>query len=321
MSSQPNPHDAVFRRVLGEPVNAASQLRAVLPAGVADRLDLDRLARVSGSFVDAALRWRHSDLLFTAPVEGREAFLYVLIEHQSSTDPLMPFRMLRYVVRIWERYLAEHPDATRLPAVIPLVVHHNRRPWSGPADIVDVLDLDGEVIDAAREHLPRFRFLLDDLARLDRRALRARPLTPPARIALLLLKIAAGNPRLDDDLRDWADDLRQILTRAGGIDDFLALLTYIETVGETPADQLHQLFTQLGPEEEEAYVTTADMLRAEGEVRGRAEGRAEALVQLLTLKFGPLAQSTLDTVHAASSAQLESWTARVLTADTLGDVL
>lgn len=321
MSSQPNPHDAVFRRVLGEPVNAASQLRAVLPAGVADRLDLDRLARVSGSFVDAALRWRHSDLLFTAPVEGREAFLYVLIEHQSSTDPLMPFRMLRYVVRIWERYLAEHPEATRLPAVIPLVVHHNRRPWSGPTDVADLLDLDGEFVEAAREHLPRFRFQRDDLARLDQRALRARPLTPPARITLLLLKIAAGNPRLDDDLQDWADDLRQILDGAGGIDDLLALLTYIETVGETPADQLHQLFTQLGPEEEEAYVTTADMLRAEGEVRGRAEGRAEALVQLLTLKFGPLAQSTLDTVHAASSAQLESWTARVLTADTLGDVL
>ncbi|SEE55974.1 hypothetical protein [Jiangella alba] len=66
---------------------------------------------------------------------------------------------------------------------------------------------------------------------------------------------------------------------------------------ETPADQLHQLFTQLGPEAEEAYVTTAEMLRSEGEVRGRAEA------------------------HAASSAQLENWTARVLTAESLGDVL
>ncbi len=315
----------MFRRVLGDPENAASQLRAVLPAGVAGRLNLDQLARVSGSFVDDALRWRHSDLLFTAPVDGREAFLYILVEHQSSTDPLMPFRMLRYVVRIWERYIGDHPDATRLPAVIPVVVHHNRRPWSGRTDVVDLLDLDSEVIDAAAEHLPRFRFLLDDLARLDQQALRARPLTPPARITLLLLKIAAGNPRLADDLRDWTDDLRQILGRAGGIDDFLALLTYIETVGETPADQLHHLFTQLGPEAEEAYVTTADMLRAEGRTEGRTEGevrgRAEALVQLLTLKFGPLAQSTLDTVHAASSEQLESWTARVLTAQTLDDVL
>lgn len=70
MSNQPNPHDAVFRRFLGEPANAASQLRAVLPTQLVDRLDLDRLSAVPGSFVDDALRWRHSDLLFAARSGG-----------------------------------------------------------------------------------------------------------------------------------------------------------------------------------------------------------------------------------------------------------
>ena len=47
VSTQPSPHDAVFRRILGDPANAASQLRAVLPADLTGRLDLRRLARVS----------------------------------------------------------------------------------------------------------------------------------------------------------------------------------------------------------------------------------------------------------------------------------
>jgi hypothetical protein len=76
---------------------------------------------------------------------------------------------------------------------------------------------------------------------------------------------------------------------------------------------------------EEAYVTIAEMLRAEGEARGEACGRIEALVQLLTLKFGPLQpvvlDIVLDIVHGSSTEQLETWTARVLTADTLDDVL
>jgi hypothetical protein len=59
------------------------------------------------------------------------------------------------------------------------------------------------------------------------------------------------------------------------------------------------------------------MLRAEGEARGRAE----ALVQLLTLKFGALPQAVIDTVHASSTDQVETWTARVLTAHRLDDVL
>lgn len=325
MASQSGPHDAVFRRVLGEPTNAASQLRAVLPHALVERLDLDRLTRVPGSFVDATLRWRHSDLLFTAPLAGREAFVYVLVEHQSGADALMPFRMLRYVVRIWDRYLSEHPGAIRLPAVIPLVVHHNRRPWTGPTQLLDLVDLDRDATEGARAYLPWFRFLLDDLALLDEQALRTRPLTPPVRITLLLLKIAAGNSRLADDLRRWADDLRAILDRPGGIEEFVTLLRYIEIVGEAPTDALRDLVAQLGPAAEEAYVTTAEMLRAEGEARGeargKARGRAEALAQLLTLKFGPLPQAASDTVHAASSDQLEAWTARVLTAATLEEVL
>ncbi len=55
------------------------------------------------------------------------------------------------------------------------------------------------------------RFILDDLARLDEQALRERPPTPPVRVTLLLLKIAAGNPQLASDLRPWADELRAIL--------------------------------------------------------------------------------------------------------------
>jgi len=67
----------VFRRVLGQPANAASQLRATLPPALVERLDLAQLRPVPGSYVDAGLRWRHSDLLFTAPLDGREAFVYV----------------------------------------------------------------------------------------------------------------------------------------------------------------------------------------------------------------------------------------------------
>jgi Putative transposase, YhgA-like len=100
----PTPHDSVFRRIFAVPANAASQQRAVLPPELAARLDLARLAPVPGSFVDEALRWRHSDLLFTAPLDGHDAFVYVLIEHQSSDDPLMAFRVLRYVTRIWDQY-------------------------------------------------------------------------------------------------------------------------------------------------------------------------------------------------------------------------
>jgi hypothetical protein len=49
-------------------------------------------------------------------------------------------------------------------------------------------------------------------------------------------------------------------------------------------------------------VTTAEMLRAEGEARRRAE----ALAEVLTVKFGPLPDSVLKTVRAASIDQMRA---------------
>ncbi|MFB9728096.1 Rpn family recombination-promoting nuclease/putative transposase [Haloechinothrix salitolerans] len=297
----------------------------MLPDALTSRLDLDRLKALSGSFVDATLRWRHSDLLFTAPVDCRDAFVYVLVEHQSGEDPLMAFRMLRYIMRIWDRYLSEQPNATRLPAVIPLVVHHNHRAWSCPTDVLDLLDLDRATADAARQYLPRFRFLLDDLARVDEQALRARPLTPQARMTLLLLKIAAGNPRIADELRKWIDDLREILHNSGGIEDFVALLTYIESVGEAPTGELHDLFAQLGPEAEEAYVTTAEVLRSEGRTEGRTEGAVAAKAESVLTVLGARGITVSEAARARITqctdlAQLETWVRQAVTVTSADDL-
>jgi hypothetical protein len=83
-------------------------------------------------------------------------------------------------------------------------------------------------------------------------------------------------------------------------------------LSEASAGELRDLAASLGPDAEEAYVTTAEVLRA--------EARAETLVQVLTVKFGSLPESMSQTVHLASSDQLQAWTVRAVTAETLDQV-
>ena len=85
------PHDRLFRRVFGDPKHAGSELRSVLSAEVAAHIDLDHLEPVAVSFVDDNLRQVHSDLLFRTTFDGDDAYLYFLVEHQSSPDDLMAF--------------------------------------------------------------------------------------------------------------------------------------------------------------------------------------------------------------------------------------
>ncbi|MEC3917460.1 DUF4351 domain-containing protein [Nocardia sp. CDC160] len=60
--------------------------------------------------------------------------------------------------------------------------------------------------------------------------------------------------------------------------------------------------------------------RAEGRTEGRAEGRAEALLELLTMRFGPVPASVAERVRNSSIDQLQQWTARILTAETLAKI-
>jgi hypothetical protein len=150
-------------------------------------------------------------------------------------------------------------------------------------------------------------------------------LTPSARMTLVVLKIAPGNPGMAGDLWDWMDDLMALAQRHDGKERLGGLLTYSLDASKAPPETLRPIVAQLGRTAEEAFMTATRDLRAEGRAEGRLEGRVEGmanvLVRQLTRKFGPLPESTEAAIRAASLEQLEVWTDRVLGADSLDEVL
>lgn len=328
-----NPHDAYFRQVLARPENAESELRAALPAAITARIDWATLALQPGTFVSEELRSRYSDLLYRARFDGRDAYIYLLIEHQSSNDRFMALRMLEYVVQIWNQHRREVQERRRqerrgktrgtaaecekLPPVIPLVVHSGEpRAWAAPTDLSELIDLDSVADEELRRYLPRFEFLLDDVAALDLAALRARELTPETRVMLMLHKIAPGNTNLGHDMLILVDDLRILESDLHPSTDLKVHFHYLLIVGDTPETELDQVIEQLGPRAKEAIVTTAERLRAEG----RVEERCTLLLRLLEAKFGQLPPEVVSAVWAADPGQLLEWGPRILTASTLGEV-
>jgi hypothetical protein len=127
------PHDSFFKSVFGDVRNAAEVLRTALPPQVSAHIDWDSLQVVKASFVDDALKQRHGDLMYLARLtQGGEAFLWVLFEHQSSVEPWMGWRMLRMMVDTLDAWRVQHPEATRLPPVLPVVLYQGATPWTAP---------------------------------------------------------------------------------------------------------------------------------------------------------------------------------------------
>jgi hypothetical protein len=80
-----------------------------------------------------------------------------------------------------------------------------------------------------------------------------------------------------------------------------------------------------GPRAQEAIVTIFDEIELSserrGQRRGERKGRAQTILQVLALRFGPVPRETTDRILAASEASLKRLTGRVLTAPTLEMVI
>jgi predicted transposase/invertase (TIGR01784 family) len=275
------PHDALFKAAFSRPELARSELELVLPAALARQLDLASLSVTPGSFVDEDLRHAHSDLLYTVRTSsGREALVYVLLEHQSSFDALMPIRLLRYVIRIWDHWLCAHPNARRVPLVIPVVMHHGppgSERWLAAPELSTVLDAEPELADAARACTPHYRFVLDDLSALTIDELSARTLDAMAK----LIEVGFWSSRSWERLGEAAPLIATLLEAVKDDEPTRTLVTqfylYVLRAAQ-PEVALEDVRTILldvaGPRRREDVMNAAEQLIEQGRAEGRAEGTA-----------------------------------------------
>ncbi len=95
-----------------------------LPAPFLAICELDSLQLVSGSFVEEDLRASYSDILYSLRTRHGPGYVYALIEHQSTPDKLMTFRLLRYALAAMQRHLDAGHDT--LPLVVPILFYHGK---------------------------------------------------------------------------------------------------------------------------------------------------------------------------------------------------
>ncbi|WP_312213817.1 Rpn family recombination-promoting nuclease/putative transposase [Pseudescherichia sp.] len=131
MAETATPHDAVFKTFLSRVETARDFIEIHLPPSLIRICKLDTLHLESGSFIEDSLRPFYSDVLYSLETVCGRGYVHILIEHQSSPDKLMAFRLMRYAVAAMHRHLeAGHKT---LPLVIPILFYQGRRspyPWS-----------------------------------------------------------------------------------------------------------------------------------------------------------------------------------------------
>jgi len=320
-----------MKLLLEHPKNVRDLLMLV-GRDIAERIDLDGLRYVKETFVRRDYRHVEGDVVHTAPLRteprGRERVcIYILIEHQSEPDRLMPLRLIDYVVQIlrfqerdWERQHGS-TDGIRLQPVLPVVFYTGEKRWPALGALPDLIDPAA----GFREWTPRMDSFFVNVRAIEPGALeafggffghvlrlvtarRARRSTFQKRLVSVIRSLEAMPAQ--DRLR-WLELLSYIH----------ALVYHVRHPKEQPG-----LFREI-----EASVAT-DVQRQEVFQVGRTiadelkeqagiETTRKNLVRLLGLRFGDVPEETVAVIESTRDLKrLNGWLDLVVTAETLEQI-
>jgi predicted transposase/invertase (TIGR01784 family) len=268
-----HPHDLMVRAVLSDLAEAASFLQAHLSEEVSQALNWSTLKLLEGSFVDEDLRGSEADLLYEIEhVLGEESvWVYILLEHQSTPDRWMRFRLLKYCCRIWDMSFRQQPDQHELRAIVPLVFYQGERSWSYSSEFADLF------AESVRNWpgVPRFSHGL-----IDQSGLQPEEVQGEVKAQIMqLVMMAAYHPTLA-----WMDQVARLLDSlsslapSGGINYVRIFVLYVLSTQEPEAARsFREVLLRHAPQVGDDLMTYAQQLLAEGEQKGKVRNQVEVI--------------------------------------------
>lgn len=128
-------HDRFFKKSMTDLGLAREFFLEYLPAHVSKDIDFSTLRQEKEEFLDHVLRPGQIDVLYSVKFKKKDLYIWPLVEHQSTQDRFLPFRVLKYALRICEYHLNKDKTNKELPLVLPFVYFTGREPYKEPLSL------------------------------------------------------------------------------------------------------------------------------------------------------------------------------------------
>lgn len=125
-------HDKLFKKILERPKDAEFVIKKALKLDKNKSLDI---ISVRNEFVTVDFRGKQADMIYKL----REKEVYFIIEHQSTQDADMAFRVLEYQVEVMNHSFIENGFKSNPHAkVITIVIYTGQGEWKKPQSIDEI---------------------------------------------------------------------------------------------------------------------------------------------------------------------------------------
>ena len=118
-------HDKIFRTVLDRKSDAIALINKALNT----QLEAKDIEKYNSSFINKVFQNREADIVYKI----KDRSIFILIEHQTKVDYLMPYRILEYEVAIMQSAIDLDKiknKESKIPLVIPIVLYTGNKKWN-----------------------------------------------------------------------------------------------------------------------------------------------------------------------------------------------
>ena len=264
-------HDRFFKRALADKRVAQDFLKHHLSDEIKNLIDFKSLKLEKSSYIDDKLRSGEADVLFSATIGGQLGYFYILVEHQSSVDPLMSLRLLIYIVHIMMDHVKKH-GGTELPIVYPMVFYHGESRYTA---VTDIFELFGEHKELAKKIFLQPHHLID-VTQIRDEELQKRVWSGTLEFVYKHIYAREFLKHLEGIKPQFRE-----LERKEGENFIMVLLEYvIERVNlDDPKPMVNFIRSTFSQSMEEKAMTLGDRLRAEGYEQGIEQGKYQGIEQ------------------------------------------
>ena len=282
--------DRSIRRLLQDGVYVRWLVKIIAPE-IERYLDFSAITYHQRSFISQALQQRESDVLlsvgFNDETSTDELLIYILIEHQSTVDKTMGFRLLSYMMQIWEAQRKEWESSKtpvsewRLQPILPILFYTGDGRWTAPLSLTAIMD----VPEILSRFVPSFDTLFLGVKSTDPEVL-----TEAGHPLGWLLSVLQREDA--EDTSEISEALSAAVSHLAAVDEafapqvaeafryFVRLIYHRRSVDEREGlIGIIREHIQNEKELETMAQTTAELLIEQGRVEGKVEGRVEGKVE------------------------------------------
>ena len=137
-------HDRFFKKSMSYPEIAHEFFKSYLPKEVLEIIDLSTLKQESSSFLSNELGEGVSDILYSVKYGEESGYISILLEHQSTSDRLITYRIQKYMLRLCEEHLRKQKGKKNsektLPIIYPVILYTGNKKYTAPRSFYELFE-------------------------------------------------------------------------------------------------------------------------------------------------------------------------------------